>query len=105
MKTISPEQLFTDNCVQVDHIIPFSRSADDGYNNKILVFADENQKKGNKTPFEYMGNTPNWEIYSKWVEYTYRYNHRDLTPLQALMYYSGKCYINWLGELVILEEN
>ena len=34
---------------------------------------------------------------------TYRYNHRDLTPLQALMYYSGKCYINWLGELVEVE--
>lgn len=38
---------------QVDHIIPFSISLDDSFNNKVLVTASVNQLKGNKTPFMY----------------------------------------------------
>jgi len=46
--------------VEVDHILPFSRSLDDGINNKVLVLAEENRKKGNKTPFEAFGNSQDW---------------------------------------------
>ncbi|MCX6625366.1 MAG: type II CRISPR RNA-guided endonuclease Cas9, partial [Acidobacteria bacterium] len=41
--------------VQVEHIIPFSRSLDDSYANKTLCFAQENKGKGNRTPWEHYG--------------------------------------------------
>ncbi|TDB38740.1 MAG: type II CRISPR RNA-guided endonuclease Cas9 [Actinobacteria bacterium] len=40
---------------EVDHILPHSRSFDDGYMNKVLVTASENRKKRERTPFEYLG--------------------------------------------------
>jgi CRISPR-associated endonuclease Csn1 len=39
--------------VQVDHILPRSRSFDNSYMNKVLVFSGENQDKGDRTPWEY----------------------------------------------------
>ena len=53
---ITREHFFDSNALQVDHIYPYSRSFDDSYMNKVLVFAKENQGKGNKTPFEAFGN-------------------------------------------------
>ena len=53
---ISAEELFNDNYVEVDHIIPLSVSMDDSYENKVLVKSSENQKKGRRTPLEYMGS-------------------------------------------------
>jgi len=52
-KSIPANRLFEENFVQVDHIIPFSRCFDDSYQNKVLVLADENQKKKERIPFEY----------------------------------------------------
>ncbi|MBR1552703.1 MAG: type II CRISPR RNA-guided endonuclease Cas9, partial [Schwartzia sp.] len=43
---------------EVDHILPYSRSFDDSYANKVLVLAKENRDKGNRTPMEYMANLP-----------------------------------------------
>lgn len=53
---ITESHLRDSNALQVDHIYPYSRSFDDSYMNKVLVFAKENQGKGNKTPFEVFGN-------------------------------------------------
>ena len=39
---------------EVDHIIPRSISFDNSINNKVLVKSIENQKKGNRTPYQYM---------------------------------------------------
>lgn len=39
---------------EIDHIIPKSVSFDDSRNNKVLVYATENQQKGNKTPYMYL---------------------------------------------------
>lgn len=52
---IRPQHLMDDLATQVDHILPYNRSLDDSLNNKVLCFTKENQEKGNKTPFEYMG--------------------------------------------------
>lgn len=43
---------------EVDHILPYSRSFDDSYANKVLVLSKENRDKGNRTPMEYMANMP-----------------------------------------------
>ncbi|WP_017185731.1 type II CRISPR RNA-guided endonuclease Cas9, partial [Alkalibacillus haloalkaliphilus] len=39
---------------EIDHIIPRSVSFDDSQKNKVLVKTDENQKKGNRTPHQYL---------------------------------------------------
>lgn len=38
--------------LQVEHIIPFSRIPDDSFQNKTLCYHEENQHKGNRTPFQ-----------------------------------------------------
>lgn len=68
LKPIPAEILFKPNSVQVDHIIPYSQSFDDSYNNKVLVLTEENQHKGNTLPLIYMGiNTPKAEAFKIWV--------------------------------------
>lgn len=49
---IGIEQLFSGE-VQIEHIMPWSRSLNDSFMNKTLCFADENRAKGKKTPYEY----------------------------------------------------
>ncbi len=54
---ITPEMLRESTATQIDHIIPYSRSWDDSYMNKVLCISDENQNKGNRTAFEYLSGT------------------------------------------------
>nr|WP_315156869.1 type II CRISPR RNA-guided endonuclease Cas9 [uncultured Flavobacterium sp.] len=53
--TIPVSKLFTGE-VQIEHIHPWSRSLNDSFNNKTLCYADENRRKGDKTPFEFYAN-------------------------------------------------
>jgi len=55
---IDDRRLFENGYVEIDHILPFSRSFNDGFANKSLVLKRENQNKGNRTPYEYMGANP-----------------------------------------------
>jgi len=57
-KPISLSQLFSGE-VQIEHIHPWSRSLNDSFSNKALCYADENRKKGDKTPYEFYGNDEN----------------------------------------------
>ncbi len=51
---MKPEKLIADvKYAEIDHILPYSRSLDDGMNNKVLCLAKENQDKKNQTPHEY----------------------------------------------------
>jgi CRISPR-associated endonuclease Csn1 len=54
---ISPEMLRDSLATQIDHIIPYSRSWNDSYMNKILCLTSENQNKGSDTPREYFSRT------------------------------------------------
>lgn len=60
-RAISPNQLFSGE-VDVDHILPYSRSLDDSLMNKVLVFRSENHAKANQTVWEWVG-TSNPEKY------------------------------------------
>lgn len=61
-KKITTEDLKDSNKLQIDHIYPYSRSFDDSYMNKVLVFSKENQNKLDKTPFEAFGsNKEKWD--------------------------------------------
>lgn len=76
LNEIKYERLFEEGYVQIDHIVPFSRSFDDSYNNKVLVLSKENQQKRNMTPYEYIGNTEIWDEFESWVKGTYRHNRK-----------------------------
>lgn len=56
---LSKTLLFSDQ-VEIDHILPFSRSLHDGIGNKILCARQGNRDKGNRTPFEAWGHTARW---------------------------------------------
>lgn len=57
------KELFNDGYVQIEHIIPYSISLNDSMQNKTLCLADENKRKGDKTPFQFYGHDD-----SKWNE-------------------------------------
>lgn len=40
--------------LDIDHILPYSRTLDNGYDNKILCFRDVNAQKDNRTPHEWL---------------------------------------------------
>ncbi len=62
-KPISQSMLFSPE-VEIEHILPLSRTLDDGFANKVLSTREANRLKENKTPFEAFGDSPprfNWE--------------------------------------------
>lgn len=69
--TIDINRLNEKGYVEVDHALPFSRTWDDSFNNKVLVLASENQNKGNQTPFEWLdgkNNSQAWQEFKARVE-------------------------------------
>ncbi len=64
---ISLDNLFSDD-IEIEHLLPFSRSLDDSYANKVLSTRRANRIKGNKSPFEAFGHSPDgfrWEDISE----------------------------------------
>ncbi|PVA08543.1 type II CRISPR RNA-guided endonuclease Cas9 [Pelagivirga sediminicola] len=59
-KRISAAMLFDGSC-DVDHILPYSRTLDDGFANRTICLKEANRAKTNKTPWEAWGGTPQWE--------------------------------------------
>ena len=43
--------------VEVDHILPYSRTLDDSQLNKVVCLREANQTKGNKTPHEWLASS------------------------------------------------
>jgi CRISPR-associated endonuclease Csn1 len=52
---IGVHMLFSDE-VEIEHILPFSRTLDDSLNNKTVALRTANRAKGNQTPWEAFGN-------------------------------------------------
>lgn len=69
---IDPSQIVaSDNSVQVDHILPWSKSGDDSFVNKTLCLASANQQKKGQTPFDWFGNdATRWDRFVVAVEGT-----------------------------------
>ena len=42
--------------VEIEHILPFAKTYDDSFANKTIAYRAENQKKGNRSPFEAFGD-------------------------------------------------
>lgn len=62
---MEPCRLLNTGYVDIDHILPYSRTMDDSMNNKVLCLARENRQKGNKTPWEYILGQQNSE--KRWL--------------------------------------
>lgn len=70
LKHLDVNRLTEDGYVEIDHILPYSRSFDDSQNNKALVLTAENRNKKNQTPYEYLGGDnedKRWKEFSSWV--------------------------------------
>ncbi|WP_107859426.1 type II CRISPR RNA-guided endonuclease Cas9 [Neisseria cinerea] len=70
-KEINLGRLNEKGYVEIDHALPFSRTWDDSFNNKVLVLGSENQNKSNQTPYEYFngkGNSREWQEFKARVE-------------------------------------
>lgn len=53
-KTVTVSQLLgSQNLYQIEHIVPFSVSLDDGFANKTICESNFNREKGELTPYEY----------------------------------------------------
>ncbi len=59
-RPISLTQLFSVE-IEIDHILPFSRTLDDSFTNKVVCFASENRAKANRTPYEAWHGTEQYE--------------------------------------------
>ncbi|MFS1519589.1 type II CRISPR RNA-guided endonuclease Cas9 [Bacillus sp. SCS-151] len=77
LKKIKPDTFFSElrrergsvPTLDVDHILPYSQSFMDSYHNKVLVYSDENRKKGDKIPYDYLTkNNSNWEAFESYVQ-------------------------------------
>lgn len=70
LEKITIEELYDNGSVQVDHILPYSRTYDDSYFNKTLVKSKENQNKGNRTPYEWFkSDKDKWTLYPEYKLY------------------------------------
>lgn len=74
-KKIRLEDAFGRNSLyDVDHIVPYSISFDDSFNNKVLTHQNENRTKGNRLPLAYMP-TERQNDFKVWVM-----NHMKSNP-------------------------
>jgi len=65
LKSIPSHVVFT-AAVEIDHILPFKKSLDDSYMNKVLCYTEENRNKGDRTPKDAWGSDE-----EKWNQITH----------------------------------
>lgn len=74
--------------LEIDHIIPISISFDDSRNNKVLVYRNENQLKGNQTPYMYLSS-----VNRKWGLPEYIAYVKDLKNKKNISYNKLKNFL------------
>lgn len=58
-KSIGPTKLFSSE-IEIEHLLPRSRTLDDSNANKVLCYREMNRIKRGKTPWEAFHDTPEW---------------------------------------------
>jgi CRISPR-associated endonuclease Csn1 len=84
-------QLFSD-AVEIEHILPFSKTLDDSLNNKTVSMRSANRDKGNRIPFDAFGHSPSGYGYTAILE---RANNM---PLAKRKRFAPDGYERWLKE-------
>ncbi|MGE0115350.1 MAG: type II CRISPR RNA-guided endonuclease Cas9 [Steroidobacteraceae bacterium] len=87
---IGPTMLFSD-AVEIEHILPFSRTLDDSMNNKTVALRRANRDKTNQTPFEAFGHSPTGYDYTAILE------RAALMPEKARRF-APDAYERWLRD-------
>lgn len=55
--------------LNIDHILPWSWSHDDSFENLVLCFADENARKGSNVPWQWFGSDADrWAKFKAWID-------------------------------------
>jgi CRISPR-associated endonuclease Csn1 len=85
-KKVTVANLFTKE-FEVDHILPFQRTLDDSYGNKMLIHHSANAYKSGKSPFEAYGNSPEWPMI---VERAAKIRRVDLGIAHACVFGKGE---------------
>ena len=89
-KQISVSALLSDE-VEIEHILPFSRTLDDSRNNKTVSYREANRIKGNSTP---------WEAKDRFAEAGWDYEgilaRAERMSLVKRARFSEHAYANWL---------
>ena len=80
-ETIALERLLTEeHYCEIDHVLPFSRTADNTRNNRVLVLSHNNQNKRERTPYEWMTsgepNAPSWDQFRAHVIANGKYGNK-----------------------------
>jgi CRISPR-associated endonuclease Csn1 len=88
---ISMAMLFSD-AVEVEHILPFSKTLDDSMNNKTVALRSANRDKANKTPYEAFGHSPSGYDYAAIVQ------RAALMPKEKAKRFAEDGYERWLKE-------
>ncbi len=81
LEPIDLNRLDEDGYVEVDHALPYSRSFDDGMNNKVLALTRENRDKGNRTPYEYLDGEHDSERWQRFEVFVQKYRLAKRTRL------------------------
>lgn len=81
---LDPHRLLEDGYVDIDHILPMSRSLDDSQTNKVLCLATENREKRDRIPYEWFcQDKADWEKH--WDEFSSRVRHYRLGRREKLL--------------------
>lgn len=67
LKLIGPSKLFGPE-IEIEHILPFSRTLDDSVANKTLAYKNMNVKKANQSPYEAFGANAKYEDVLAYVQ-------------------------------------
>ncbi len=81
-KLLSPE-------VEIEHILPYSRTLDDSMTNKTVSMRKANRDKGNKTPYEAFANHPAYD-------YESILQRANLMPWRKARRFAPDAYEKWL---------
>lgn len=90
-EVISIQRLFSSE-VEIEHVLPFSRTLDDSMNNKTVSFVRANRDKGNRTPFEAFGESPEGYDYEGILE------RARLTNMRRAYRFGPEGYAKWLKD-------
>jgi len=88
---ISVTRLFSDD-VEIEHILPFSKTLDDSLNNKTVSLRRANRDKGNRTPFEAFGESQSG------YEYATILQRANAMPKEKAKRFAVDGYERWLRE-------
>lgn len=88
---ISMQRLFSEE-VEIEHILPFSRTLDDSLNNQTISLRRANRVKENRTPFEAFGDNPPGYDYQAILE------RAHAMPKDKAKRFAPDGYQRWLKE-------